>query len=302
MRNTREQIKKSFLRTVLQREATEILAKNVEQLETTLEETELMYENGFVERLDVDRIRLQLNRVKTDHEDAINSHRNALQTLQVVMGYPVTESVETSGSLRDHHSAMEALEMRPYEEVFSDRIERSLLQSNESVAYLERRRYQAGYLPTLSGYATHRQNAQRNEFSFFETGRDWFPTTVFGLRLSIPIFDGFTKSALIQQKSLELEQIDFQKTGLEQSIIAEMEKAANDRVSAERRLTNEEENARLAEDIYNQTLERYREGIGSSRDVTDAQNDLNQAQISYLNAMLDLLIAEIDFKIANGTL
>jgi outer membrane protein len=302
MRNAKEDIMKSFLRVILEKEIADILQENIATIEETLEETKLMYENGFVERLDLDRIRLQLNRVRTQHDDAVRRYNNSLQMLKLVMGYPVAEDLQVTGDLEHYREALEVAEALSFEVAFSRRIERDILRSMEAVTLLDRRRHKAGYLPTLSGYASYRQNAQRNEFTFFEADQDWFPMAVVGLRLNVPIFDGFLKNAKIEQKSLELRQIEEQHNFLEQMVLAELSETSANLESAMERITNESENVRLAETIYDQMLERYREGIAGSRDVTDAQNDLNQAQIDYLNALLELLYAEIDLKIANGTL
>ena len=300
-RQIRENISKAYLQVVLADQTKDILHENIEHLETTLEETEALYENGFAEKLDVDRIKLRLNQVKTSHRDAERQQKNALERLKVQMGFPVEEEIATEDKDLETYKDETDIQIRPVEEVFQNRIEREVLKSRERVTALDRRRYRAGYLPSLSGFARHTQNAQRDQFDFFDQDENWYSSTTFGFTLNIPIFDGFEKNALINQKELEIEQIQNQRHLLEQSIVMEMEEAVNDYQSASEQLENQRENLELAEKIYDQTMERYREGIGESRDVTEAHTDMNQAQMDYLSAMLDLLIAEIDYEIATGT-
>jgi outer membrane protein TolC len=57
----------------------------------------------------------------------------------------------------------------------------------------------------------------------------------------------------------------------------------------------------LAREIYTKSNLKYKEGVGSSLEVVQAENDLKTAQANYLNAIYDLVISKIDLKKANGT-
>lgn len=298
-REVREDVSKAFLRTVQARQSKDILEDNIAQLQETLEETEAMYENGFVEKLDVDRVQLRLNQVRSSHRDAERQHKNALEGLKIQMGYPVEAEIQTEKDLQDYRED-EGIQMRPIQEVYQERIEREVMKSREELTALDRRRFQAGYLPTLSGVVRHTRNAQREAFDVLDQDGNWFSSTTFGLTINIPIFDGFRKNAQINQKELELKQLRNQRHLLEESIQAELNEAANNYQSAVEQLEDQRQNRRLAEDIYEQTLERYREGVGESMDVTEAQTDLNEAEMNELSALLDVLVAQMEYEIASG--
>ena len=58
----------------------------------------------------------------------------------------------------------------------------------------------------------------------------------------------------------------------------------------------------VTQDIYDTTLIKFGEGVGSSLEVTQAESDLHQAQSAYINSLYDLLITKIDLDIALGEL
>ena len=65
-------------------------------------------------------------------------------------------------------------------------------------------------------------------------------------------------------------------------------------------MDNQQENAALAESVYNQTKKKYESGLASTTDLTNAQTDLIQAQSNYINALYNAVVAKVDFLKAIG--
>lgn len=57
---------------------------------------------------------------------------------------------------------------------------------------------------------------------------------------------------------------------------------------------------KISQGIYEKTLIKFREGVGSSVEVIQAEASLYQAQSVYINAVYDLLTAYTDFQKAIG--
>jgi outer membrane protein TolC len=62
----------------------------------------------------------------------------------------------------------------------------------------------------------------------------------------------------------------------------------------------QKENMDLAQDIYQKTQIKFQEGVGSTLEMTQAESELKNAQINYLNAVYDLVMAKIDYNKATG--
>ena len=128
----------------------------------------------------------------------------------------------------------------------------------------------------------------------------WAPTAFVGLRMSIPIFDGMYKSALVQRSRLDLEKAQNQQNDLARAIDLEVKNARNTYITARSSAENQQNNLDLAERIYDTTQIKYREGVGSSVELTQAEQGLYDAQSNYINALYNLLVAKLDYETALG--
>lgn len=277
-----------------------ILKKNVKEVEQNLHETSKMYENGMVEELDVDRLRLTLQNLQNQVSEVKRERDVSRKLLKFQMGYPIKDTLGLENTLDTSLPMNKRKEMIPEDFEPSDRIELKTLDVRQKLAELNRKQFNRAYLPTVNAFATHLQNAQRNEFNFFDTDQEWFPSTYAGLQVNIPIFDGLRKSAKIQKAKIDKKKLKNREENLKESIWLEVSRSKKDYNNALARAKNQKDNLELARKIYNQTQTKYQEGVGSSIEVTQARNDLFEAQTKFINAVYDYLIAEIDLKKALG--
>jgi len=162
-------------------------------------------------------------------------------------------------------------------------------------------RYQLSKIPTIAAFSSYSKNAQRNEFNFFGEG-SWFTTSIVGLKLSVPIFDGGARSARIQKAKLEYQKTQNLKERLEQAIAMEAKNAVQKLNSGLLTLQNQESNLQLAEKVYNTTKMKYEQGLGSNMEIYNAQTEWKVAQNNYYGALYDVIIAKIDYLKAIGKL
>jgi outer membrane protein TolC len=161
------------------------------------------------------------------------------------------------------------------------------------------RRYKLSYFPTVALASNYSRLRQADKFGF---GGDWFPASQIGLRVSVPIFDGFARAARVQKARLQLEQSVNQIEDLKQTIDRDVQQAINDYSSALATLDNQQRNMELAEKVYNQTKKKYEIGTGSTTEINNADAELRIAQTNYINALYDAIIAKVDFLKATGKL
>jgi outer membrane protein len=296
---TRQNVARAYLTALVLRENVDILSGNVEQIRKIYEETKILYENGFVESLDVDRLKLTYSRIGNQEKQLRRQLTVSENLLKFQMGYPLEDTIVLSDQLtafteiNTEELAKEAGEFNP-----ESRIEYKMLLNRENLSHLNMQRYRTSYLPSLSAFITHRQNAQRDEFSFFEQNRDWFPATIIGLTIEIPIFDGFWKHAKIQQLHLEKEQVFNERLQFKESAEMEVYEAFSEFYSAMETKQVEAENLELAERIYETTNIKYSEGVGSSLELIDAQNMLYDSRSQYINALYDMLMASVKLEVS----
>ena len=139
---------------------------------------------------------------------------------------------------------------------------------------------------------------QSNDFDFFAD--KWFPTSIAGLQVAVPIFDGLSRRNQVAQRLINKKKIQNGRSQLLQSIDLEVAQAKIAYQNALEQLKSQEANVALAQKIYNVSLVKYKEGVGSSLELTDAESKLFQNQGLYLQAFYNLLIAQTDLRKSMG--
>ncbi|MDX1666032.1 MAG: TolC family protein, partial [Saprospiraceae bacterium] len=150
------------------------------------------------------------------------------------------------------------------------------------------KRYKVAYLPTLRLFGAYQQTFQSDS----KRERFWAPASYLGLRLSVPIFDGLYKKTKIQMAELAFQKSQNDIRSLERSIRLEVHNARVMYLNARRRLDSRRDNLELAERIYRTTQTKYREGVGSSLEIVQAEQALYDAQSNHLQALYDFLMAK----------
>jgi Outer membrane protein len=264
-----------------------------------LNDTRALYENGFVEKLDVDRATVNLANLRTEKIKLENTIKTGYIGLKYLMGMPVKAELVLKDTLSDEAIKEEILTDSVR---FEDRKEFQLLQTQIKLNKYDIKRHRFTYIPTVSLTGNYSRNAQRNSFDFFKKGRDWFTITYVGLNINIPIFDGFAKDSRIKAAKLALQQTENQVEDLKNQIEQEVDKASTNIRDALVTLDAQKRNMDLAAQVYNQAKLKYDNGLGSTLEITNAETDLRTAQNNYYSALYDAVIARIDYLKAIGKL
>jgi outer membrane protein len=299
---TQEQIKanvmKIYYQLVVGQSQLASLDANIERFEKLLKDTKEIYKNGFAEKLDVDKVQVQLNNIKTEKEKIVNIITSGNSGLKFLLGMPQKEELVLTDTL-----STEALKDNILNENYDykDRKEIQLLTVAEKLGNYNVRRYKLSKLPTAAAFGSYSKNAQRNKFDFFGKG-DWFTTSLIGVKISVPIFDGNRKNALIQQSRYELQKTQNNIEQLKQSVDYDVAQSRIKMTSALITMDNQKQNITLAENVYNTTKKKYEQGLGSNQEIYNAQTELKVAQTNYYSSLYDAISAKIDWLKAVGKL
>ncbi len=277
----------------------QLLDANIERVRKLQNDFQIMYENGFAEKLDVNRAGVQLANLQTERERAVNSINNGYVGLKLLMGMPLQDSLVLTDSVNEAQIKEGVLENVAYN--VANRKEYQLAELGRKLRQFDIKRYQLTYLPTVALSASYSRITQTNKFNYFGAAQ-WFPASSIGLNISIPIFDGFARAARIQRAKLQLRQTENQMEGLRQNIGSEVQTALNNYRSSLSTLETQRRNIELAELVYNQTKLKREQGLGTTTEITSAQTDLQIAQTNYILALYDASNAKVEFLRATGKL
>jgi outer membrane protein TolC len=292
-------IHKIYYQLVVSKQQIELLDANIDRFEKLLRDTRIIQENGFAEKLDVDKVNVALTNLQTEKIKALNQIDNGYLGLKVLMGMPVRDELVLTDSLRYDEVRDGVLSADSFQ--YSDRKEFQYANLGIKLNEYNVRRYKLSKIPTLSLNGYYNKNAQRNNFDFFKGG-DWFDISAISVNLNIPIFTGFSTKAKIQRAKIELQQSINERENLKLVIDNDIQVARNNFRSSIASLDYQKKNMELAENVFAQTRKKYESGTGSQLEINTAQTELKTAQTNYINALYDAIIAKTDFLKATGKL
>ena len=292
-------VEKVYYQLVVSKTQIALIDANISRLEKLQHDAKELYKTGFAEKLDVDKIEVQVTNLKTQKLSIVNNINIGYLGLKTLIGMPTKEALQLTDTLSEAQIKDGILQDAPCQ--YSDRKEYQYAMLGKKLNEYNIKRYKLSYLPTVALSGTYAQQAYRHTFNFTTSG-NWYPASWAGLNISIPIFDGFAKDAKIKQSKIELQQTENNIDNLKRTIDSDVEQATLNYKTAIATIDFQKKNMELAETVYNQTKKKFEVGTGSNTEITAAQTDLVTAQTNYINALYSAIIAKVDYQKAIGKL
>lgn len=290
-------VTQAYYQALIAQQQGQLLDANITRVQELLKETKVLHEEGFVEQIDVDRLQLNLNTLLLEQQKVVRLVDLSLDLLKFQMGLPISDKLILTEEIAQ-------LATEPYLnlENFQPelRSEVQLLAAQREFETYNLRSIKVGYYPSAYLIGSYTYNWQFNSFDNFENESAVFPTSLIGLRVNVPIFDGLQKQAQAEQVKFSLRKLDHQAEELRRAIDLEVNQASSDVYNAYNNLEAYEQNVALAQQVFDIASIKYKEGVGSSLEINDAETQLKTAQTQYLSGLLEYLLAKADFQKATG--
>lgn len=278
------------------------LDKNIGNLEKLLNDTRAITKAGFAEQLDVDRLELSLSSLRSERGNLERQREIVVNALKFTMGMPVGESMNLADNVDKLMASFSDADLTsPLNPM--NRPEYLTLLKGRELSAMQVSLFAKPWMPTVAGFAQWSPGYQAGFGTSSNPGfKNWYyiPSTVAGLSVSVPIYDGGSSKAQKQRAMISLQTVDIQKQMLENAFTLELETARKQFQNATERVSSQQKNLDLAQRIYDTTKTKYTAGVGSSFEVTQAEQGLYTAQQALLTARFDLLTAKVSIKKALG--
>lgn len=287
----------SYVNVLVVAEKIKLLRTNLESYNKLLQVSELQLSKGVIKQTDFDRIRVNVNNIKSQLSLAESNLQVAQNSLKVNMG--MTDETQLILSDTAEFKTLQA-ETPAAQFNYNNRIDYKVLERSVLLQEIQLKRAKAAYVPTISAYARYGAQGLNDDFS--ELWKTWYDYSAVGLKVNIPIFDGLYKDAKVKQQKYtyltEKRNLDLYKMNFKLQYENASVSLQRSRISA----LNDNENLLLAEQVFNQTSLQYQSGVATLSDLLNAENAYKEAQSNYINSLLNLRISELDVQRANGTL
>jgi outer membrane protein len=286
---TREAVINAYGTVLVTENSVAILKKNIEILEKNYQDAKKIFENGLNEEEDVEQLEITLGNLQNQLKNVENMQLIAYQMLNLSLGTSIDTKLVLTDSLDG--LATSNMNLGLISETFSidKHIDFKIAENDRETKRLMLKLEKSKYLPSLNAFINYGTQAFSDSFTFFNNDQRWFQQSLFGVGLNVPIFSSFGKNATTAQAKIALENADLRLEETKQRLSLQAEKAKSDYQFSIENYQTAKRNVGLAERIENKQRIKFFEGISSSFDLLQAQNQLYSQQQNYIQSMLDVI-------------
>jgi outer membrane protein TolC len=278
----------------------EILEKSLVTLQKTVFETEQTNKQGFIEDITVDQMKINLITL----QNAITSIEGQIQTSQKLlkfqMGMDINQEITLTDSLESFVNESLLQPVIANQPDLNRMIDYQIFQTQIKLQKLNLQREKSAFLPTISGFYTYKTSAMRTEFDIFKSGKDWFPTSILGVNIDIPIFSSGSRLVKVQQAKLNLQKMEVAQMQIAEGLKLEASQATINFNTSIEKYKKEKINKDLASKIYQTTLTKFNQGVATSVELTQAYSQYLNSESSFHLSLLDMLSAKLKLDKAMG--
>lgn len=291
-------VTKAYFSVLVNNEQLSLLDANLNRLQKSLNDVQQMFKNGFVEKIDVDRLKVLNNNLLTERENVVRLLALNVNLLKFQMGMSIGSELTLSDKINSADLEKTQILNDPF--AYKKRIEYSLLATQNKLNELDVKRYKSLFLPSLLAFGSTSANFQNDQFSTLYNRH--FPTTVIGFKILVPIISGGQKIYQLRNAKLEVLKTQNNLANLQNGIDLEISAAQTNYLNGQQSLENQKRNMELAKEVLRVTKVKYEQGVGSSLEVTSAETALKESQNNYITALYDLLINKVNLDKALGNI
>jgi len=266
----------------LSEESRKILKQNLDNVLKTQFEISEMYKQGFMEKTDVDQLEVTANVLRNTINQVESNLDMAYRLLKIQIGIDETVPLSASDSTESYEALiLQSNQLIAEQFVLTNNVDYKLVETSKKLAELNVKNEKSTYLPVITGFynRTHKLNSPAFDFT---------PKDMFGVNLNLPIFASGQRKFLIDQKELEVEKRENTRLFVSSSLIMQANQFKSDVAIKAEKYKNQKMSKELTDDIYQRTLEKYRQGMVTSLDLANTQNQYLSNLTNYYQFMFDL--------------
>jgi outer membrane protein TolC len=291
-RDLKYNIRSAYYNAVVAEAGIGILTEIRDTTALLLQKTGLLIEAGLTDSTSYDQLSLTLVQLENSINSARRNYALALQLLRFQMGIELTADVAPNIRLTE---LLQALPPAEFGENFNPTtlLEHQLMETQITLLELNTKVNANKKLPSVGAFFTHQQQAMKNDLNLFEKNT-WFPATIWGLNVAIPIWSSGQLKSVVSQNQIDVVKTQEQLALIDRNMMLRVAQARTTYASALEQMVAERKNIVLAQRILQRNMIRYAEGMLSSLELTQAQTQYLNAQSSYIAAAMQLLSARVE--------
>ena len=274
---------------LLSKESIAIYESNIVILKNNLRETTAIFENGLTEEENVEQLQITLKQITSGYKNAQRLNSIAHQMLNITLGTDLNTKVNLTETLEVLALKNVNLELLNSSDEIKNTIDYKIATNDKRAKELLLKLEKTKALPSLSAFINGGYSGNNEKFDFLNKEQQWFGSSLFGVSLNIPIFSSGQRAAKTQRAKINLEKAENNLSETEQQLKFQVASAKSNYQFAIEQFQTSKESLKLAERIEKKNQIKFFEGITTSFDLRQAQQQLYSTQQEYLQAMLEVI-------------
>jgi len=296
----REQVAQAYHLAVVTERNTQSVSSNLELTRKLLLETKALQAEGFLESTDVDQLSLVVNNLENSLAFLNNQKEVSLALLKLQMGVPQATSVVLTDALEQlvlFTESGSALLAQGFEA--KNHIDYRTLAVNREGAKLNMQNEWMSFLPRLSlsyGANVNYVSQSANVWDPSGTQAANFAFSSWGLNASVPLFTSGKRVARVKMAQLKLQELDLLLANTESMLSMQYKLARAEYSFALNNYLSQKRNETLAKSIRDRVYAKFKEGVASSQEYTQSENQYQQSVSALLNAANNVLNKRVSLE------
>ncbi len=292
-------IKLSYFDALIAKEQFSLIEQSIARWEQSRKDTRAMFRQGVAADIDTLKAFLSVENLRPDLLQSENRVATTMTRLKNTMGIPADSNIKLSSKLELPSVTYPADINAAYREALDSRPDLHQLDLQVQAEGEKINAARAERFPLLSAFGKLESQTAFND-GIRPSDSHWLASSSAGLQLTMPLFTGYRISAQVEQAKIGQLQTRLRYEELKANIRAEIEVRFLNFRESQKRIEVQSKTISVAERSYHISRLRFKEGIGSRLELTDAELQLNKAKTNYLQAVYDGLAASTQLDKALG--
>jgi len=262
----------------------------LERSEDHLRTARIQYNQGRITKLDLLSAETEFNRNKTELLNTSNGVDQAKYALNMILGFPLDTVVDVSGEIEIDIDTFKLDSLNSL--ALSRRPEVKSMEKLNEVAKLGKSLQYLTFLPDI---------IFAGSFSYDKPvgfANEWDNNMTATIAVSLPIFQGFSRTNAINKYRLSVEQSVIREKIVREGIKMEIKNQLLSYNLNKQKLELSEEQLKRAKEAYGMADKQYKAGYISALEYKDIELGYKSAEFSHLNAQYNLIVSKEQIKIA----
>ncbi|MCQ2349138.1 MAG: TolC family protein [Paludibacteraceae bacterium] len=290
--NTLSNVTYSYMSILAMEQTVDLLKKNLGNMNELQNFTNEAVRVGVSERTEADKLAVQVASMRS----SINQTERMLEVLYnsfaLQLGAGISVRYEPSQTIEELLNAEEVLKLLKTDLSLDKNYTYQLLEQNTKLSKNQVTLAAMDYLPTVSAFY---QYSAKTYFGK-DQGMNMTPPNAVGVSATVPLWSSGRRAASVHEKKLAYQEALNNQEDMRDNLLIQDKQLKFNLSSSYENFLIQKDNMDVSLRVFQNISEKFAHGYSSSLEVTTASTELIAAQNNYINALLEVVNAQLELR------